>query len=252
MSYGPLPEHVADLWWPRYDGSPADTGAAPLVVVIHGGFWRSVFDRHHTGPQCVGLAEAGYAVASVDYRGTGGGGGWPGTFDDVSAAVDAVPRLVAAAAEEAGVAVDVSRVVLVGHSAGGHLAAWAVTVRRTGVVGVVSLGGVLDLGQAWSLGLDPGPGGTAVDALLGGGPQALPDRYAAADPVRLGPPTVPVVAVHGTVDDRVPHSLSETYCRVHEQRLVLLPGVEHFAPIDPLSAAWPAVLGAVGELIAGS
>lgn len=243
VRYGPLPDHVADVRWPVNAGE----GPAPLVLVVHGGFWRCTFDRRHTGPQCVGLAAAGFAVASVEYRRTGQpGGGWPGTLDDVTAAVTAVPDLVGAAASAAGRDVDTAGTVLLGHSAGGHLVAWAAATQHLPhVVGAVALAGVLDLVQAARLGLDPGPGGSAVEALLAGAPGEVPERYAAADPTRLGAPGVPVVAVHGDVDTTVPLSLSTAYTQATRQRLVVLPGVDHLAVIDPRSSAWPRVLAEV-------
>jgi acetyl esterase/lipase len=247
VRYGPLPEHLADVRWPRPAAADAATDApAPLVLVVHGGFWRAGTDRQHTGPQCAGLAAEGFAVAAIEYRRTGQpGGGWPGTLDDVAAAADAVPGLVAEAAAAAGVAVDTGRTVLLGHSAGGHLVAWLAATARPDVVGAVSLGGVLDLGAAHRLRLDRAPGGTAVEALLGGGPDDVPDRYAAADPARLGPPAVPVQALHGTADDVVPADLSRSYAASTGADLVLLDGVDHFAVIDPLSRAWPDAMAAV-------
>lgn len=242
VRYGPLPEHVADVRWPRL--GPADGGAqraAPLVVVVHGGFWRAEFDRQHTGPLCEGLADAGYAVAAIEYRRTGqDGGGWPGTFEDVDAALRQVPGLVAAATPAG--ATPPGPVVLLGHSAGGHLVAWAATTARPGVVGAVSLAGVLDLHRASELALDPEPTAPAVHCLLGGTPDDVPDRYAATDPTRLGRPTVPVTAVHGDQDRTVPLELSRSYAEATGQRLVVVPGVEHFALIDPRSAAWATVL----------
>ena len=248
VRYGPLPEHVADVRWPT--DVPAEP--APLVVVVHGGFWRAEFDRTHTGPQCAGLADAGYAVAAIEYRRTGmDGGGWPGTFEDVATALERVPRLVAEAAAQHDVAVDPTRAVLLGHSAGGHLVAWAATRPSTAAVAAVSLGGVLDLALASELGLDPEPGGPAVEVLLGGRPDDVPDRYAAADPARLGRPPIPVTAIHGADDDVVPVSLSRSYAERTGQALDVLPGIEHFGLIDPQSPAWPAVLhhlaGAVGR-----
>src|SRR5215467_10397072 len=119
IRYGPGPEHVADLRLPRRSARPA-----PLVLFLHGGFWRAAYDRAHTGPLATALAAAGFAVCVPEFRRTGQrGGGWPGTFDDVAAAVDALPALVRNA-------VGVNRVsdepaLLAGHSAGGHLALWA-------------------------------------------------------------------------------------------------------------------------------
>lgn len=247
VRYGPASEHVADLWWPACDKPPPADGA-PLVVVVHGGFWRAEFDRRHTRPQCTGLVAAGYTVAAIEYRRTGQqGGGWPGTFEDVDAALSAVPGLVAAAATAVGQPVDVRRTVLLGHSAGGHLVAWAAAARRLpGVLGAVSLAGVLDLALAASLGLDPGASGSAVQELLGGLPDDVPDRYALADPTRLDPPAVPVTALHGDADDVVPVELSRSYARATGQQLVVLEDVDHFSVIDPMSVAWSSVLKHVG------
>lgn len=239
VRYGPLAEHVADVRWP----AARTTEPAPLVVVVHGGFWRAGFDRTHTGPQCAGLADDGYAVAAIEYRRTGmAGGGYPGTLEDVATALEQVPGLVAAAAAPAGVAVDTARTVLLGHSAGGHLGAWAATRATTSAVAAISLGGVLDLAQAAALALDQGEGGSAVEALLGGQPADVPERYAACDPAALGRPLIPVTALHGADDDVVPPALSLTYADRTGQEVVVLPGVEHFGLIDPQSPAWPVVL----------
>jgi acetyl esterase/lipase len=229
----------------------------PVVIFLHGGFWRSAFDRTHTGPLAEALAASGFAVCTPEFRRTGQpGGGWPGTFDDVAAAVDALPGLVAAAASSAGGAADLSRVVLAGHSAGGHLALWAAgrgtlpagdrwAAGPPAVSGVVSLAGVCDLAACYRLGL----GADAAGALMGGGPDRYPARYRAADPMGLVPTGVPVRLVHGTEDDRVPAGLSAAYAARgraagDEAECELLDGCGHFEVIDPLSRAWPAVLGA--------
>jgi acetyl esterase/lipase len=228
VAYGPHPDQVADI------RLPAGGGPAPLVMLWHGGFWRPQWDRTHTGPMSAELAARGFTVATVEYRRSG----WPETFTDVALAADAVPRLVERATE---------RVVYMGHSAGGHLALWAVLrrdKRGPAPVGVVALAPVADLGDAYRLDLDGG----AVAALLGGGPDEVPDRYAAADPAALGAPDVPVVLVHGDDDDRVPVEMSRRYAAVTGARLVELPGADHFALIDPESAAWPAVLEALAGL----
>ncbi len=239
LRYGPLPEHVVDVRWPAQVGE----GPAELVVVVHGGFWRSEFDRAHTGPQCVGLTAAGYAVAAIEYRRTGmAGGGWPGTFEDVATALERVPGLVAEAATQHGVDVDTAHTVLLGHSAGGHLVAWAATLPTTAAVAAVSLGGVLDLALAAELALDPAAGVSAVEALLGGRPDDVPDRYAAADPARLGRPLLPVTALHGEHDDVVPVELGLSYGERTGQQVVVLPGADHFGLIDPAAGAWPTVL----------
>ena len=252
LSYGPLPEHVVDVRLPA-DGS----GPAALVVVVHGGFWKAEWDRAHAGPQSTGLAAAGHVVATVEYRRVRmAGGGWPGTLDDVALLTDTVPALVAAALPGR---VDPARAVLIGHSAGGHLVAWAASRHRLPTsspwhrpeplpVGVVSLAGVLDLGLAAALGL----GGGATQALLGGERLERPERYAVADPARLLPTGVPTVLVHGSLDEEVPLEVSRSYAAAAAaagQRVALheLPGADHMALIEPASPAWATVLAAITE-----
>ena len=123
IRYGTGAEHVADVRLPKRRTGAA-VRPAPLVLFLHGGFWRVAYDRSHTGPMAAALAAAGYAVCVPEFRRTGQpGGGWPGTFDDVAAAVDRSPTLVREAAG-LGVIAD-GPALLSGHSAGGHLALWA-------------------------------------------------------------------------------------------------------------------------------
>ena len=250
VRYGDDPDHVADVWLPEAGGAGGAGGAGPaLVVVIHGGFWREEYGRSIVAPMAVALCGDACAVAAVEYRRTGSGGGWPETADDVHAAVEAVPGLVA---EQAGCAF--GRTVLVGHSAGGHLALWAAS-RAAGpsLAGAVSLAGVCDLVRADELALDREGDDGAVATLLGGRAWEVPDRYAAADPMQLRPPTSPVVLIHGLRDRIVPVELSRRYAAYATAagarvELVELPDVEHFGPIDPLSRAWPTVRAAVRRL----
>ena len=249
LSYGDLPDQVADVRLPSGDGP------RPLVVVVHGGFWMAEFDRAQAGAQSVGLADAGYVVATVDYRRIGQrGGGWPGTFDDLAALTDAVPSLVASALPGR---VDTTSTVLVGHSAGGHLAAWAAARHRLPAQSpwhrdtplaatVVSLAGVLDLERSHKLGL----GGHAASRLLGGSPSRRRDRYALADPTALLPTGGRLVAVHGTLDETVPVEISRRYVdralsAGDQVELLEIDGCGHYELIDPLSRAWPTVLAAV-------
>jgi acetyl esterase/lipase len=253
LVYGPLPEHVVDV------RLPASLGPAPLVVVVHGGFWQAEYDRAHAGPQSAGLAAAGYVVATVEYRRVGRtGDGWPATFDDVALMADTVVGLVAGAVPGR---VDRQRVCFVGHSAGGHLVAWLAARHRLPdsspwhrpaplPASVVPLAGVVDLAVADRLGL----GGNAARSLLGGAPQRHPERWASADPARLLPTAVPTVLVHGTADPVVPVEVARSFAQAGRDAgddLVLreLPGVGHYALIDPLAPAWPRVLAAVAEAL---
>lgn len=229
------------------------------MIFLHGGFWRAAYDRSHTGPLAETLAADGYAVAAPEFRRTGQpGGGWPGTFDDVAAAVDALPGLVAEAAEGQ---VDPGRVLLAGHSAGGHLALWAASRHRLppgtpwslpqppSIKGVVALAAVSDLSSCHGLGLGHG----AAADLLGGDPATYGSRYATADPIGLLPVGIPVRLVHGRDDDIVPCAMSLDYAARAQAAgddavCTALPGTGHFEVIDPLTAAWPHVAAAFRAL----
>lgn len=252
LRYGPEADHLVDVRLPPGDGP------APLVVVVHGGFWRAAYDRAHAGPQSVALAAAGHVVATVEYRRVGmPGGGWPGTLDDVALLTDTVPGLVAEATDHRA---DAARVVLVGHSAGGHLALWAASRHRLPgtspwrraaplpVRGVVSLAGVSDLALADELHL----GDDATRAFLGGSAAEEPQRYAEANPAVLLPSGAAIL-VHGTADQQVPVEVSRWYVEKAQTlgapvRLKELAGTGHFELIDPTTRAWPVVLDAVAEL----
>jgi len=247
MSYGDGEDQVADLWLPQR----AAGVAAPLVLFLHGGFWRAAFDRRHAGPLAEALAAGGLAVCVPEYRRVGQpGGGWPGTFDDIEAALGTLP---AAVMDATGGAAGGEQVVLAGHSAGGHLALWAAGRDHGRSVGiVVSLAGVCGLAECYRAGLGQG----AAGELMGGGPEEFPDRYRAADPMAAIPTGTRSVLVHGTADDRVPWQQSRDYeaaagAAGDEVRCVFLPEVGHFEVIDPLSAAWPAVLREFRSAAAG-
>jgi len=236
LCYG-RPDQVADLWLP-----PASRAPAPLVIFLHGGFWRAAYDRGHSGPLAEALAAAGCAVCTPEYRRVGQpGGGWPGTFGDVLAAARALPRIVADAAPGL---VGPGHAVLAGHSAGGHLALWAAgRLGWSSAHAVISLAGVCDLAACYRQGLGQG----AAGELMGGGPDLFPDRYEEGDPMAAIPLGARVILIHGTADDRVPCQQSSDYATAAAAaggvaRCVRLAGAGHFDVIDPLSAAWPQVL----------
>ncbi|MEU7136710.1 alpha/beta hydrolase [Streptomyces sp. NPDC046261] len=212
VEYGSHPSQVVDL----YRGGPS----APRVTLLHGGFWRETYDRHHLAPLAAALAGRGAHVVLAEYRRVGAGGGWPRTFDDVVRALEA-----------GGSACPARRHVLVGHSAGGHLALWAAAsprAARVRVDHVVAVAPVADLARARALRLSAG----AVAELVGPAEEAL------ADPLRLPPPRVPVSLLHGTRDEDVPVALSRAYARTAGEAgaavtLELLEGADHFAPVTP-------------------
>ena len=222
------------LPWPGPD--PA-AERAPLVVLLHGGFWKQAYDRRHTRPMAAALAAEGYVVAAPEYRRVGGTGGWPTTADDVDTAVAALPELLD------GLGVHTTGMTLLGHSAGGHLALWLAT-RPHPVDRVVALAPVADLRCAARQGL----GGRATQALLGGEPEEVPHLYDQADPVTrfTSRPACEVRVVHGEADDVVPPELSRRLVEAHPfVRLDVVRGADHFDVIDPTSPAWASVLEAL-------
>jgi acetyl esterase/lipase len=216
---------------------PAGDGPFPVAVVIHGGFWRARYGRKLMRPLCADLVARGWAAWNLEYRRLGrlSGGGWPTTFDDLGAGVDHLRVLTAP--------LDLTRVVTIGHSAGGHLAALAATRPGPSVVvtGVVAQAGVLDLERAWTWRLSAG----VVGSLLGGGPEEVPDRYAAASPAARLPLGVPALLTHGGKDDTVPPAMSEQFHAAalaagDECKLVVLPDEDHYGHLDPGNPLWKA------------
>jgi acetyl esterase/lipase len=192
---------------------------ARRAALLHGGFWRHRYGCDLEHPVAEDLAARGWTVWNVEYRRVGGDGGWPATFEDVRAALErAQPEVV------------------IGHSAGGHLAAWALAERLA--PRAVAQAGVVDLGEASRLRLSNG----AVHELLGGPPAEQPERYAAADPARRLPLPGELLLVHGTRDDTVPVALARAFAQRAGARLVEV-DEDHFTHLDPASQAWKAVLG---------
>ncbi|WP_211339945.1 alpha/beta hydrolase family protein [Solirubrobacter pauli] len=195
-----------------------------MAVLIHGGFWKAQYGLDLMEPLAHDLAARGWTAWNVEYRRIGNGGGVPETLDDVSAAIDLLAELP----------VDRSRVVTIGHSAGGHLAAWAATREspRVAVTGVVSQAGVLDLQRARELRLSNG----IVDVFLGDHPSDL------ASPIERLPLGVPVLLTHGGRDDIVPPEISERFAAASGASLIVEPDEDHFGHIDPDNPLWKAVL----------
>jgi pimeloyl-ACP methyl ester carboxylesterase len=190
-----------------------------------------MYDRAHTGPMAEAISSAGWTVASTEYRRSPGEP--DSTLSDVSEALALLPSKVSK---------HNGSVVLLGHSAGGHLVLWLTVARRTpALVGTLALAPAADLQLAHDLNLGDG----AVRLFLGTEPKARVD----ADPRRLRSPAIPTTVIQGEKDVVVRPAVAESYVAAHPGvRLVRLPGVGHFAPIDPLSPAWVTTMGELQAL----
>ena len=237
---------------------PDGTGPFPLAVVIHGGCWRAENDLTHISHLSAALARIGIATWTIEYRRIGDvGGGWTGTFEDVAAGTDYV-RLLAQRFP-----VDVDRVALLGHSAGGHLALWLAgrqNIRAGDLLpsagplvlrGVVSLAGISDL-RAFSVG--SAYCNTSVPPLLGGTADEVPDRYRQASPIELLPLRVPQRLLHGALDPYVPVEQSRTFAAKARRlgddvELTVIDRTGHFDLIAPWSPAWATVRQAMWSLL---
>ena len=242
---------------------PAGTGRHPLVIMIHGGCFKAAYaTAQYFGAMADALKADGIATWNIEYRRLGEpGSGWPGTYLDVGRAVDHV-RAIAGEHQ-----LDLDRVVLVGHSAGGHLAMWAAARHRLTktselyvanplpVRGVVDLAGPVDMTANISgyeaLCADP-----VITSLLGGAPAAVPDHYAQASAIKLLPLGIPQVLVVGSHEDFVPLPVVDAYVTAatgtgDQVRRILIPGAWHFEIASPLSFAWPQVKAAIDSLIDG-
>ena len=214
----------AEAWLPKGDGPH------PIVVVLHGGWWRAHWARTllSTRPLCRDLARRGYAAYNVEYRRLGSGGGWPNTFDDVVRALDHLPKAD----------------VVMGHSAGGQLALFAAAERP--VANVVALAAPSNL-EATS---EP-----QVHRLMGGRPADVPDRYARGNPIRRVPLGARVLLVHGSLDTIVSPQRSRTLAAAAREAgddvTLLEPECDHRAPIDPRSEAWAATVRWLDDALRG-
>ncbi|MFF7330303.1 alpha/beta fold hydrolase [Streptomyces sp. NPDC008150] len=264
-AYGEHPDQVIDFYAPRGEAPLPGAGSA-VVVLLHGGAWRHRYDRRHVTPFAEHLARRGYAVANVEYRRGGSGpdaadgtpeaGRWPDTFDDVAAALDALPALLREKLPQA----DPRRTVLTGHSAGGHLALWAAarhllpadapwrTDAPPRLRGVVALAPVADFEVARKLGVCSG----ATVQLLGGDDE-FASRQPYADPALLLPTGIATTLVQGRCDLVVPEAVAEAYADAAARAgevvgLTLLEDVGHFPLIDPAADACAVVAEEIAQL----
>lgn len=250
-NYGPLPDQVGDILVPDAHGPH------PVVVVIHGGFWRESYKRDRIAPLAQDLTSRGWATWNIEYRRVGeSGGGFPETFEDVANAIDYLNDL----SEEC--RLDLERTVFLGYSAGGHLAVWAGNrhVLRRGAPGaepavepmaVVSLAGVMDLEEAHRR----DTGNNATEPFIH---ETVPSRYELTSPTAMLPAKRLAMLVHGDNDANVPLDQSLRYVEKARETgdltplLAVVPGADHPAVVDLEGEAWKRVVAGLDWLLSVS
>lgn len=255
LAYGPEALNFGELYL------PGSAGPHPVVILIHGGYWRARYGLDLMTRLAEDLAARGIAAWNIEYRRVGDpGGGWPGTLLDVARAADYLQEVAST------YNLDLRRVIPIGHSAGGHLAFWlaarprlaqnsplAISDKPLALAGAISLAGVVDLELACRLNLSNG----AVIDLLESSFDEASERYSDASPAALLPLGIPQVLLHGTTDESVPLQMSLEYTAKatdanDEITFIELEGVDHFALIDPTSEAWSITLEELKKLLARS
>lgn len=255
ISYGDQPGQYADL------RVPPGRGPFPVVILIHGGCWRADFPNLDAmAPMAEALRKVGIASWNVEYRRLGDpDGGWPGTFQDIAAAQDKLRELAAKHR------LDLSRVILLGHSAGAHLAHWAVLRPKLPsdselfrpdslpVRGVINLAGRVDMTDGIEA-YDTACFDTVVEKLLGGTPQSQARRYREASPEANLPLGVRQTLISGQYEDFVPLAKAGAFVAKagaagDDARLIVIPGIGHFETASPYSKAWPEVLRAIVDML---
>lgn len=234
ITYGTAPQQFAELRVPHRPGPH------PVVMLIHGGCWRAEYDIAHVAGIAEALRQAGIATWTVEFRRVGDeGAGDPGTFDDIRTAYDSL------IAHSKARGLDRKRIVLAGHSAGGHLALWLASEPGVKVRGTVALAAITDL-AAYA---QPTGCGAGLTRLLGGPPTEQADVYAARSPVVRSKANGRVTLVVTTADRTVPRVQAERYvARFGRTRVIEQPG-GHFDLVAPWTDAWRAALGAMSELL---
>jgi len=239
---------------------PKGEGPFPVVVFVHGGCWLSDFDLHHAANLSGVLTNAGIAVWTPEYRRVGNpGGGWPGTLQDLSESVEYVKQLAGPHN------LDLDKVVLMGHSAGGHLVLWYAAKKNLPetsqfhsanplkIKGIVSLAGITDIAK-YRDNFNTQECNTAVPGLLDGEPVDLPERVAEINPISLTPLNTPVRLIHGAIDSIVPVTQSIDFllrarASGDDVELFVVDGAGHFNLIAPFSTAWKIVEQVTEQLL---
>jgi len=253
LAYGKAPQQFAEL------RLPVGKGPFPVVALLHGGCYGDYAAADYTAPMASALLKEGWATWNVEYRREQEpGGGWPGTFLDAGNGVDALRQAAAR------YPLNLDRVVLMGHSAGGQLALWAAARKKVPrasevymanplpVRGAVSLAGIVDMRAFVDYGRQPC--GERHIRVMGGLPSQYPARYAAVSPAELLPLGIPQVLVWGAEDTVVPESLFKDYERragagPDHMEVVVLVGDSHHDLCVPEGPGWKKIVDAIRRLL---
>ncbi len=252
INYGNDPLQFADLRLPK-----GRQGPYPVVIIIHGGCWMSKFaDLQNTAALADALRDLGFATWNIEYRREDNpGGGWPGTLNDVAQAADFLKKI------SAQYSLDLSHVVVIGQSAGGHLALWlaarhrlpenSILYRQNPLLlkGVIALGGVPDLKMFRDQGIRV-CGADVVGKLLGVTSAEIEKHYQEASPAALLPLGIPQILVYGNEDQAVPVKYAQTYLRAAQRqgdsvKIIMIEGAGHHEYNVPNSISWPKIKTAV-------
>jgi len=255
ISYGAHPHQYGEVWL------PPGKGPFPVVLLVHGGCWLADLPATElVALMAEDLRRRGYFVWSIDYRRIGDeAGGYPATFLDTAQAADELKTLAAQ------FPIDLSRVVAVGHSAGGHLANWLAARKSIpaasplhaqaplAIRGVVSLAGINDLKAYRASGPDACGGPPTIDALTGAAARKGVDVFADTSPAEMLPTGTPVAVLSGDLDHIVPPAFGAAYgARAKKSgdsvAVRTFVNAGHFELIDPQSAAWPGIIAEIDRL----